>query len=566
MSWTKRAVCLAIATAVAGCAAPPLPQTETSGPESSQRPAAPKRITAAIQSDPVVLSGKIRLLGVGLAGISELERLVTAGLTIQDDRGNLHAQLAEEVPSVENGLWRLLPDGRMEITWRIRQQARWHDGLPFTADDLVFTTKVAQDREIGAFREAAYDLIEAVEAPDSHTVLVRWREPYIEADAMFTGERALPLPRHLLEKVYAEDKANFTQVPVWNEEFIGSGPYRVGQWIRGSHVLLEAYDGYALGRPRIAEIEVRFIPDPSALAANILAGAVELTIGRSLSLEQAIHVRDRWPRGRMEIGDLSSLILVYPQFVNPSPLVIGDVRFRRALLHAADRPEMADTLQAGLVPVAHAFLNPNDAEYPAVERAIVRYDYDPRRASEIIEGLGYTREADGFFRDTSGTRLSVEIRTSQGDDLQEKSLFATANYWQRAGISVDQVLVPPQQAQGREYRATFPGFDVKRQPGDRRFLQRIHSSKTPLPENNFVGNNYNRYRNPEFDALIDRYFVTIPPVERSRILGQIVRHMTDQVLIFSLFFQTSPTMAASRIQGVTGPAQGWNAHQWDVQS
>jgi len=483
---------------------------------------------------------------------------------VQDDHGKLHPQLAESVPSIENGLWRLLPDGRMETTWKIREGARWHDGAPVTADDFVFTARVVQDREIAVFREAAYDFIQAVEAVDARTIVLRWREPFIEADAMFSGERALPLPKHLLERTYLEDKTNFTQVAYWNDEFVGAGPYRVRQWARGSHVVLEANDSYVLGRPKIDQIEVRFIADPNTLGANILADAVELTVGRSLSLDQALQVRDRWPTGKMDLGDISSVIVIYPQFINPSPALVGDATFRRALMHAMDREEMVESLQAGLAPVAHAFLTPMDSEFEGVQRQIVRYPFDTARAQQMILGLGYARGTDGAFRDATGQRLSVEIRTSQGDDLQEKSLFSAAAHWQRVGVAVDHVLVTPQQAEGREYRATFPGFDVKRQPGDRRFLLRAHGSKTPLPENNFVGNNYARYRNADFDASIDRYFVTIPHAERSQVLGQIIQHMTDQVIILTLFFQTSPIMAANRLVGLTGPAQGWNAHEWDL--
>lgn len=550
---------------VTACA--PRPAADASpGADLEPKQTGPKRLLAAIQSDPVVLSSKIRLLGVGIAGVSELERLVTAGATVQDDRGVLHPQLAEAVPTIENGLWRLHPDGRMETTWRIRPSARWHDSTLVSADDLVFTIRVVQDREIAAFREAAYDFIEAVESFDPQTITVRWREPFIEADAMFSGDRALPLPRHLLERTYLEDKASFTQVAYWNDEFVGTGPYRVRQWARGSHVMLEANEGYVLGRPKIDQIEVRFITDPNTLGANILAGAVELTVGRSLSLDQAIQVRDRWPSGRMELGDISSVIVIYPQFINPSPAVVGEVPFRRALLHAMDRQEMVESLQAGIAPVAHAFLTPMDSEFEGIQRSIVRYPFDTSRAQALIQGLGFGRGSDGFFRDGSGQRLTVEMRTSQGDDLQEKSLFATAAFWQRAGVAVDHVLVTPQQAEGREYRATFPGFDVRRQPGDRRFLQRVHGSKTPLPENNFVGNNYSRYRNAELDTLIDRYFVTIPQDQRSQILGQIIHQMTDQVVILTLFFQTSPIMVANRLSGLTGPAQGWNAYEWDVRT
>ncbi len=520
-------------------------------------------MTAAIQSEPTVLSRKIRLLGVGIAGVAELENLVTAGLTVTDDRGSAQAQLAEAVPTVENRLWKLLPDGRMETTWVIRRNAVWHDGTPVTPADLLFTTQVAQDREIGAFRESAYDMIDAVESDGDRSLTVRWKQPFIEADSLFANERALPLPKHLLEKTYLEDKSNFTQVSYWNEGFVSTGPYRVSRWDPGTGVVLQAFDQFALGRPKIDQIDVRFIPNPTSLAAAILAGTVDLTIGRSLSLEQSLDVRDRWTDGKIDVGNITSAIVVYPQFIDPSPAIVGDVRFRRALLQALDRQEMADTFQAGLTPVAHAFVVPSHAEFPGVQDQIVRYPYDPRQATDALGSLGYTRGADGTFRDASGAPLGVEIRTSQGDDLQEKSLFGMAGFWQRIGVNVAQVLVPPQQAQGREYRATFPGFDVRRQPGDRAFLERVHGSKTPLPENDFVGNNYNRYMNPDFDALIDRYFATIPVADRTRVLGQIVHHMTDQVLYLTLFYQASPVMAANRLRNVTAFNQGWNASAWE---
>ena len=92
----------------------------------------------------------------------------------------------------------------------------------------------------------------------------------------------------------------------------------------------------------------------------------------------------------------------------------------------------------------------------------------------------------------------------------------------------------------------------------------LFRSKTPLPENNFIGNNYARYRNPELDALIDRYFVTVPQGDRGQILGHIIQQMTDQAVNLPLFFQTSPIMVSKRLIGVTGPAQGWNVHEWDV--
>src|SRR5207302_5931303 len=154
----------------------------------------------------------------------------------------------------------------------IKPNVQWHDGVPLSADDLAFTVPVGQDKDLPALGNAAYAAVESVDVIDPRTVVVRWRRPFIQADSMFTTSLALPLPKHLLEQAYTDDKPNFTQAPYWSTGFAGTGPYRVREWARSSHMMLAANDNYAIGRPRIDEIEVRFIQDPNALIANILAG------------------------------------------------------------------------------------------------------------------------------------------------------------------------------------------------------------------------------------------------------------------------------------------------------
>src|SRR4030095_14283228 len=99
-------------------------------------------------------------------------------------------QLAEAVPTTENGLWRVLPDGRMETTWKLRPGATWHDGTPFTSDDLLFTSTVVRDRELVIFRDRSFPFIEGIEAPDPQTITVRWTKPELPAAATLTGDAA----------------------------------------------------------------------------------------------------------------------------------------------------------------------------------------------------------------------------------------------------------------------------------------------------------------------------------------------------------------------------------------
>jgi peptide/nickel transport system substrate-binding protein len=539
---------------------------------ASQGSGGVKRITAAIRGLPAAMSQRHTQRSVAsVAGLDALEELVHAGLTHADVPGVRVARLAEAVPSIENGLWRVFPDGRMETTWRIKPAARWHDGTPLTAEDLLFATTVEQDRETGIPRNPVYELIERVEAQGPSTISIVWKRPYIEADAMFGHDVGLPMPKHLLQAVYADDRASLVAAPFWSQEYVGAGPYTMRAWIVDSHVVLQAYDQYVLGRPKIDEIEVRFIPDPNTVVANLLAGAVDLTLGRGPSFEQGLQLHQRWQEGTV-IFQPGGWIVITPQFLNANPPIVTDLRFRRALMHAADRQEMADSLMAGQSSVAHTFVSPDQPEYPAVGRSIVRYEYDPRKASQMIEGLGYARAPDGFFSEVAaGQKLSVEISTTVQNDTHLKAMPAAADYWKQVGVAVDQVPIPLQRIQDREYRATFPAFTLGLVPMTlgSTDMRRFHSGSAALPENRFtVTGNTARYRNQDMDVLVERYVTTIPRAERLQVLAGIVSHQTDQVVAMGLFHYVNPTMAANRLLHVTGRGprsqEAWNAHEWDV--
>ena len=485
-------VALAMVTLVVGCAPAAGPTSSGTGSDSQAATTGKKRVAVAIRGNPWTLNATINSAGSGgVAGVSEVENMVHAGMAdIASRRVAVAPRLAEAIPSTENGLWRVFPDGRMETTWKIRNGTTWHDGTPFTTQDLLFTATVGQDRDLIALGHRAYQFIEGVEAVDGQTLIVKWRRPFIEADTMFSGEFGIPLPKHLLERIYLEDKANFDQQPYWSKDFVGLGPYRVREWVQDSHAVLEAFDGYALGRPKIDEVEVRFIIDPNTIIANVLAGTVEITLGRGLSFEQASQAHGQWRDGKIDLSmDATSWIALFPQFVNPSPRMLADVNARRALLHATDRQALVDTFMGGMMPVAHSYVSPAQPEFKAVESSIIRYDYDPRRAAQLIEGLGYTRGADGIYRDAAGERLNVEIRTTAGDDLRDKILLTLANEWPGSGVTVEPVLIPRQRAEDREYRANRPAFEMVRQPNDlsEGALQRLTSSEAALPENNYRG-------------------------------------------------------------------------------
>jgi ABC-type transport system substrate-binding protein len=220
--------------------------------------------------------------------------------------------------------------------------------------------------------------------------------------------------------------------------------------------------------------------------------------------------------------------------------------------------------------VAHAYLSPSEPEFKDLEASIVRYEYDARKAVQMVEALGNSRGTDGGFRDSEGRRVGVEIRVSARNPLSNKSVLAVADSWQQVGIAAEPLVIPTQRADDREYVANFPAFHLYRQPNDIHSVKRYHGSQSRTAERNYVGLNYNRYMTPEFDGLVDRYFATIPRAERVQVLGQILYHMTDQLLLMGLFHDVEATMIHKRIISVGAryqtSTQAWNAHEWEVKS
>src|SRR4051812_47464233 len=154
---------------VLACAEPAKTSRDTTGaPQAAAKPAGVKRIVVGIRGTPVSPIMKVTLGGgSGQApGAEELEELVNSRLGMIDPSGTVRPYLASSIPSVQDGSWSVQPDGSMVTTWKIRPNAKWHDGHPFTADDVVFSYTVWTDAEVGIFRDARYLTVQSVEAPD----------------------------------------------------------------------------------------------------------------------------------------------------------------------------------------------------------------------------------------------------------------------------------------------------------------------------------------------------------------------------------------------------------------
>jgi peptide/nickel transport system substrate-binding protein len=288
-------------------------------------------------------------------------------------------------------------------------------------------------------------------------------------------------------------------------------------------------------------------------------------VGKTLSLEQALEVQSRWSDGRIDVAPAAG-IGVHPQHLTPNPPLVANAEFRRALLHAIDRQQLVDVLLGGRSTVHHSIVPPTDQFYATVEPSIVRYEHDPRKAIQMLDSLGLTRGPDGVYRDAAGQRLQVELRTV-AVDVNQKAVLAIQNDWQTVGIAAETFVIPTQRAQDREYRSTFPGFELVRSGIDIANIQALHSSNIATPENGYRGGTRTRYKSAEFDRLIEAYLGAISKPERGKILQDVVGLMTREVVHMGMFYDVNPTMISNRLVNVAAQVTqdaSWNINEWDV--
>lgn len=556
-AWTFAAILMCALLALTACA-PASPGASSNGTGGAQ-PTAKKRFAAVLL--------KPDLLSMRDDGADRVEEFAKAGLGRIDIRGDTHPQLAEAVPSVENGLWQVLPDGKMETTWRIRQDARWQDGTPVTSADYIFGTTVDQDKELPWTVSAAYNSVESITASDSQTVIIRWKQIYIDADS-FSGSHNRLLPKHLLESVYTENKHALPGHAYWTDRFMHAGPFMVRDYQPDSHVLLQAFDGYVLGRPRIDEVEIKFIQDQATMVANLLAGTIDVTLGLTLSPEEAANLRNTWTAGTTYTSPVfGSSVGIMPQFINPNPPVVGDLRFRRAMAHALDRQEMVDTIVMGQTAVAHAIVG--GTPFENLDRVVTRYEFDPRRANQLMEELGYRKGGDGNYQDSAGRQLAMDVWGIQEEQERVKGTLASEAYWRRFGVTTNLVLIPAAQ-RDLELRSTWPAFFNRGISGGISAIQSyFHSSRVATPANGFRGGNGPRYVNAELDSLIDRSLATIPKTERQRIVEGALGHLAENVICIGLFYTPYNAAVSNRMVNVTtssAKAIAWDNHLWDIRN
>ncbi len=528
----------------------------------------PKALTIALEGEPGILVSGLSVTG----GVSptDFNDAIQHRLAGHNDRGEPIPQIAAELPSTANGSWILFPDGSMQTTYRLRPGVTWHDASPVRSQDFAFGWMVHHDRELPISGPIA-QLISAVDTPDDSTIVIKWKTTYPFANAI-SGDDLGPLPRHILQAEYNTDKERFPTLPYWKREFVGTGPYRVAQWEPGSHLTTQAYDGFYGGRAKIDTIIFRFIDDNATAVANLLAGTVDGSL-EAIDFNQVMFVRDEFARqGRTATPVLVPThwrmvsIQFRPNVSRPAEML--DVRTRRALLHAIDRPALADTMLAGAAPVTESFIAPTDPRWEWVQGSIVPHAYDVREAQRLLAEVGWRRGGDGRLVDPAGQPVVVPLWTTAGSQ-NEAETNIIANYWRELGLGVDQTVIPVAQQRDRRLRASYPGADTTSIP--LRFensVGRVSSGECPTAEGNWVGNNRGCYQHPEMDRIVDGLRTANEPADQQRLYREMVQHLGQQLPVLSLYFDIHADIFRDGVTGIRASSHlvraPWNIAEWDL--
>jgi peptide/nickel transport system substrate-binding protein len=536
---------------------------------ASSVPAAPKILRVGVTFDDEPTEFAVAFGSIG-AGATETRYLLNAPLTIYDDKGVLSPRTAQSVPTIENGGWTVSSDGRMETTWKLRPDVRWHDGNPFTAEDLMFGYRVATDPE-WALGTRVLRSIDEMTAPDPYTLVVRWKNIEIFANQM--GLNVLPpLARHLMAEPYATlDKQAFAANPYWSDQFIGLGPYRIQQWLRGSFMEIVANDDYFLGRPKIDRILFNYYGDTRGLLVATMAGEVDVIPVGYLKAEEAAVLKTQWeaPGNGSLIVNMVKLRNGWFQWRDPSAPLAQDARIRQALVRLLDRQNLVDTLHNGLSAVDDIFLPRDHPAYQlAKQKGLPDLSYDTNQAHRLLGEAGLNRGPEGGYRTSDGTPLAFEVSTSGDINTNVQEMTALISAWQTAGLQPTQVLITTNSGT-REAEAKTRGVRLTSEALDYIAFDGSVTSEIAAESTRWRGRNSGAYTNPAFDRLYRDLYNAVDLGQQHQLAADMVKFQLDNMLYLPLVY--SPSVSANRpvVRGLTSilPYQrlnAWNVHTWEM--
>ncbi|OQY18468.1 MAG: peptide-binding protein [Desulfobacteraceae bacterium 4572_35.1] len=459
---------------------------------------------------------------------SQVAGQVYNGLVRYDKDLNFEGDLAQS--------WEVSPDG-LEIVFHLRHGVKWHDGVPFTSADVLFTYKLLVDPDTPTAYSERYKQVSQALAPDPYTFIVRYKKPL--ASALISWGMAIH-PEHLLAG------KDIAQSPLARAP-IGTGPYRFVEWLPGEKIVLERNPDYFEGAPYIKRIVYRIIPDMTTMFLELQSGGLD-QMGLS-PLQYARQTDSPAFRRRFNRYRYPAFAYTYLGYNLKRPL-FQDKRVRQAMSYAINKQELVDGVLMGLGQPANGPYKPDSWPYNA---NVNSYPYSPQKAKQLLSAAGWV-DADGDdVRDKNGRPFEFTIVTNQGNDQRIKSAEIIQRRFQQVGIKVKIRVIEwasllKEFIHPGNFDATLMGWTI---PIDPDGYNVWHSSKTGPGQLNFVG-----YKNKRVDELLERGRRIMDQDERKKMYDEFQQILADEQPYTFLFVPDALPVVAKRFHGVEEAPSG----------
>jgi peptide/nickel transport system substrate-binding protein len=482
-----------------------------------------------------------------------------------DPDGELFPVLAAEIPSRQNG--GLAADGK-SVTWKLKRDAKWHDGKPFTADDVVFNWEYAKDPATAAVTIGSYKDV-VVTKVDDFTVKVAFPKPTpFWADA-FVGARGMIIPKHL----YADYTGGKSRDAPANLKPVGTGPYKFVDFKPGDMVRGEINTSYhEANRPHFDTIEMKGGGDAvSAARAVIQTG--EYDFAWNLQVEDEILQRmERGGKGKALITASGNIEHIQLNSTDPWTEVegeraslkskhptLGDPAVRQALGLLVDRKSVEDHIY-GRTGVATAnFLNNPEK----VRSKTMKYEFNVDKAADILEKAGWKKGPDGI-RTKDGKKLKFVYQTSINTPRQ-KTQAIVKQACQKAGIDLElksvtaSVFFSSDVANPDTYSKFWCDIQMytttMTQPDAGTFMNQFTTAEVATKENKWQGRNITRWTNAEYDKAFEASEGELDPVKRSALFIRMNDLVCGNQTVIPVVYRPRVAAIASKLHA---DISGWD--------
>jgi peptide/nickel transport system substrate-binding protein len=500
-------------------------------------------------------------------------RLFYEPLAQWDPEGNLRPVLAAAIPGLEDGT--LAADGR-SVIWKLKQGVTWHDGKPFTADDVVFNWQYSKDPATAAVTSSVYKDI-AVEKLDDYTVKVLFDKPTPFWANAFVGNRGVMIPKHLFAD-YIGDKSR--DAPT-NLKPVGTGPYKFKEFRPGDIVSGEINTNYHLeNRPYFDTIEMKGGGDAVSAARAVLQTG-EFDFAWNMQVEDEILLRlEKGGKGRVVISEGGNIEHIQLNNTDPwtevdgerSSLktkhpILSDPAVKQALSMLVDKQSVQKYIYGRTGLATANFVN-NPEKFRSKN---TKYEFNIDKAAALLEQAGWKKGADGI-RAKDGKKLKFVYQTSINQPRQ-KTQAIVKQACQKAGVDIEvkavtaSVLFSSDVANPDTYTHFYCDLQMytttMTQPDPELFMNQFLSWEAATKANKWQGRNITRWQSQEYDDNFKAAQGELDPVKRAAMFIKANDMVINNYVVIPVVARPGVVAMNSKLQA---EISGWDNTTWDIQN